>query len=162
MIASSAGRDAVGESDLAAADASEFLRAVTQSAESAYAPYSGFHVGALAIDTEGRVYPGANMENASYGLSICAEVGALSAATSQNALDKIKAVVVVGGRCDNQGRLIVKQAVLPCGRCRQLIAEAAELGGRDILVMTFDADKKIRSYRISELLPLSFGRESLD
>ena len=162
MVANDIGRLPLGEKDLTDAEIGELYRAVTKRAENAYAPYSGFYVGALAIDTDGRMYPGANMENASYGLSMCAEVGALLAATSEKALDRIKAVVVVGGRCDEQGKLVVKRPVLPCGRCRQLISEAAQLGKRDILVMTFDADKTIKTHRIAELLPLSFGPENLD
>ena len=123
----------------------------------AYAPYSHFHVGCV-VETEGDVsFEAANMENASYGLSICAEVGALAAANAGVGLDKVRRVVVAGGTIDNGGVLAGSAVATPCGRCRQLILEAAQVAGQDIEVVCASGDgATVRSYRISELLPDGF------
>ena len=123
----------------------------------AYAPYSRFHVGCV-VETEGGVsFEAANMENASLGLSICAEVGALAAANAGVGLSKIQRVVVAGGTIDDAGMLTGSAVATPCGRCRQLILEAAQVAGQDIEVVCASGDgATIRSYRISELLPDGF------
>ena len=127
----------------------------------AYAPYSKFGVGAAAETCDGTVYVGANMENASYGLTMCAEVGALQAASSDGALGKIRRIAIVGGplhqHSDHQPK-----ATAPCGRCRQLIAEAAKVGRHDIEVWFSDLDGSVVERRtISELLPDAFDSENL-
>ena len=97
--------------------------AAAQMTERAYAPYSRLHVGAAGVTSDGRVVTGCNVENASYGLTLCAECGLVSAlhATGDGTL---AAVSVVSG----DGQLL-----LPCGRCRQLLMEA---GGPSLLVDT--------------------------
>ena len=130
-----------------------------EAARGAYAPYSGYAVGVAVRSADGEVFTGANMENASYGLSVCAEVGALSAASRAGRRD-IETIAVVGYLFhpaeDRTG------VCTPCGRCRQLIAELADLGGRDIVVYCCNGDlSKIERRTLSELLPHRFGPADL-
>lgn len=129
--------------------------AAQQAAFSAYAPYSGFAVGAAVRTASGAVHAGANTENASYGLSLCAEVSALTAAS--RARDRaIVAVAVVGFLFHPAPDL--SAIVTPCGRCRQLIAEFADLSGRDVAVHCCSGDlARIETRTMSELLPMRFG-----
>ncbi|MFF8369005.1 cytidine deaminase [Streptomyces lydicus] len=122
----------------------ESLRAQARDAMSrAYAPYSGYPVGAAALVDDGRTVTGCNVENASYGLALCAECGLISAlfATGGGRLTAFTCV-------DGAGELLV-----PCGRCRQLLWEH---GGPDLLV---DTSAGIRP--LSELLPDAFGPDHL-
>src|ERR1043166_215406 len=111
----------------------ELLRAAQHAAGHAYAPYSGFAVGAAARTANGSIYTGANMENASYGLTVCAEIGALQAASTAGQLSNIVAIAIVGGPIEPAPRTN-GEFTPPCGRCRQLIHESALLGNRDIQV----------------------------
>src|ERR1700704_2505543 len=105
----------------------------------AYAPYSQFPVGAAALVDDGRVVVGCNVENASYGLGLCAECGLVSAlhASGGGTLVAVACVDADGG------------ALLPCGRCRQLLGEH---GGPALLVDTTDGPVPI-----GRLLPRAFG-----
>jgi cytidine deaminase len=108
---------------------------------------------------DGRLFAAANMENASYGLTICAEVGALQAASSAGALGQIRRIAIVGGPISG-GR---SAATAPCGRCRQLIAEAAMVSGHDIEVWFADLrGDNAQRWKISELLPEAFGPNNLN
>jgi cytidine deaminase len=125
----------------------------------AYAPYSGFAVGAAVRTRSGAVFTGANLENAAYGLGLCAEVGALTKANS--AADyHIEAIAVVGHKfTDPHG---ASQVVTPCGRCRQLIFEASQIAKTDVQVFSCSGDLEcIREAVISELLPEAFGPRNL-
>lgn len=109
----------------------------------AYAPYSGYPVGAAALVDDGRIVAGCNVENASYGVVLCAECGLVSD--------------LVGG---GGGRLIAfacvnahGEAIMPCGRCRQLLIEH---GGPDLLIDSADG-----VLTMGELLPRAFGRQDL-
>jgi cytidine deaminase len=115
-------------------------------AEHAYAPYSGLRVGAAGLAADGRIVTGCNVENASYGLTLCAECGLVSAlhASGAGALPAagagaLRAVAVVAGD---------GEPLLPCGRCRQLLLEA---GGGDLLVDTAEGPVELRV-----LLPAAF------
>jgi cytidine deaminase len=131
-------------------------------ARHAYAPYSGFAVGAVVETTDGAVFSGANMESASFGLSVCAEVGALQAASSAGQLGTIKTLVVVSGPIHPPAGY-QPQPAASCGRCRQLISEAAMLGGRDIDVWFADlSGHKLNHKKISQLLPNAFGPQNLE
>ncbi len=109
----------------------------------AYAPYSRFRVGAAALVSDGRTVTGCNVENASYGLSLCAECGLVSAlhATGGGRLVALACV-------DGDG-----EPLMPCGRCRQLLWE---FGAPDLLVDSADGPIPIRT-----LLPRAFDREDL-
>jgi cytidine deaminase len=121
------------------------LRAAAREvAQRAYAPYSRFPVGAAGLVDDGRVVTGCNVENASYGLTLCAECGLVSALHASGG-GRLVAVACVTGA----GRL-----VLPCGRCRQLLSEH---GGPECLV---DADPE--PVRVAGLLPDAFDATELD
>lgn len=115
--------------------------AATEAMRHAYAPYSQFPVGAAGLVDDGRVVAGCNVENASYGLTLCAECGLVCALHASGG-GRLVAVSCV----DSQGRLLEM-----CGRCRQLLMEH---GGPDCLV---DAEPAPR--RLSELLPHAFSLE---
>lgn len=112
--------------------------------EAAYAPYSKFPVGVAALVDDGRIISGCNVENASYGLTLCAECGLVSN------------LILSGG-----GRLVAficvdlnRNYLMPCGRCRQLLQEH---GGSNLAMMT---DQGIKP--LSELLPWAFGPEEME
>jgi len=113
--------------------------AAAAAAERAYAPYSGLRVGAAAQAASGDVVVGCNVENASYGLTLCAECGLVSALHAAGARGPLVAVAVVAGD---------GEPLLPCGRCRQLLLEA---GGGDLLVDTADGPVELKV-----LLPAAF------
>jgi cytidine deaminase len=117
--------------------------AATAVAARAHAPYSGLHVGAAGQDRDGTVVTGCNVENASYGLTLCAECGLVSAQHAAGAGPLVAVSVVAADGAP----------LLPCGRCRQLLLEA---GGPDLLV---DADGG--PLRLGELLPAAFTAEDL-
>ena len=112
--------------------------------------------------TDGSLITGANVENASYGLSLCAETVAIATASTAGRLREVVAVGVIGGAMDADGRATGTAPVSPCGRCRQVLNEAAQLGGRDLAVHCGGAEgDAIASYRLSELLPHAFGPADL-
>jgi cytidine deaminase len=112
----------------------------TAAAERAYAPYSGLRVGAAGLTADGQVVTGCNVENSSYGLTLCAECGLVSALHASGAgAGALQAVAVVAGD---------GQPLLPCGRCRQLLLEA---GGPDLLVDTAEGPVELKV-----LLPAAF------
>jgi len=108
--------------------------------ESAYAPYSDFKVGAALLGESGTIYLGCNVENASFGLTVCAERVALFKAVSEG--ERVfKAIAIYAG----------SKSVPPCGACLQVMAEFGDL---DILL--FDSKGSYVKWRISELLPQAF------
>ncbi|MEU5864755.1 MULTISPECIES: cytidine deaminase [unclassified Nonomuraea] len=120
------------------------LRAEAATAmRNAYAPYSKFPVGAAAVVDDGRIVTGCNVENASYGLGLCAECGLVSALQMSGG-GRLVAFTCV----DGHGELL-----MPCGRCRQLLYE---FGGEDLLVETVDGPK-----RMAQILPYAFGPDDL-
>ena len=118
------------------------ILAAKKAREKAYAPYSRFRVGAAALTSSGKIFTGCNVENASYGLAICAERVAVSKAISEGE-KKITAVAVFAGK---------GVRVSPCGACRQFICEF----GPDINVVTISPAGKITAEKISSLLPGAF------
>lgn len=125
----------------------------------AHAPYSRFAVGAAVRLTDGTVIPGSNFENASYGLSLCAETVAIAAANAQGRLRDIAQIAVVGGPMDAP---VGGDIISPCGRCRQIIKEAQDMAGRpiDILCAAPSGDAVSR-HTLDELLPHAFGPANL-
>lgn len=131
-------------------------------ARHAHAPYSRFAVGAAVLLTDGTIVTGANVENASYGLSLCAETVAIATVAAQGRLAEVVAVGVIGGAMDAAGHATGTDPVRPCGRCRQVINEAAQMGGRDVAVHCAGAQgEAVASYRLSQLLPDAFGPADL-
>jgi len=124
--------------------------------KNSYSPYSDYPVGAALTTPSGETFTGTNVENASYGLSVCAEVGAIQAAASAG-FTKIKAIAVVGG--------VAEQEIIPtpCGRCRQLIMEFSEHGPENVRVVLANHNMTaILVTSIAELLPMPFGPVNLD
>jgi cytidine deaminase len=118
--------------------------AATEAAARAYAPYSRLRVGAAGLTGDGRVVTGCNVENASYGLGLCAECGLVSALHATGSADKGVPVLVAVAVVAGDGEPLV-----PCGRCRQLLLEA---GGPELLVGTDTGPVTLK-----ELLPSAFG-----
>ncbi|MEO5586254.1 MAG: cytidine deaminase [Novosphingobium sp.] len=127
------------------------IAAAREAAEHAYAPYSHFPVGAALAFADGTVVTGANVENASYGLSLCAETIAAGKALNDGVRGGLIAVAVTGGGA---------APVTPCGRCRQVLSELAKLGGTDPLVWCA-SDGDALELRLSDLLPHAFGPNNL-
>lgn len=139
----------------------ELLEAARQAALTAYAPYSGFHVGAAFRFDDGTIVTGSNFENASYGLAICAETSAAIVANLQGRRTGLVEVAIMGGPLDADGQLAPTAApVTPCGRCRQVMNELAQLGGTDPIVYSGHAGGYIE-HRLSVLLPAAFGPANL-
>lgn len=131
----------------------DLIAAARDAATRAYAPYSRFRVGAAIRLTNGRVVTGANVENASYGLSLCAETVAIAKVANEGWLSDCVEIAIVGSGCD---------PVRPCGRCRQVLNEAAALGGRDLTVFCASIDGEVvQTYLLSTLLPHAFGPTDL-
>jgi cytidine deaminase len=136
----------------------ELVRAAIAAADFAYAPYSNFHVGAAALLRSGEVITAANFENASYGMTLCAETVAIAKASSEGKLGEIVAIAIAGGPA---GKVAASaDPVTPCGRCRQIIREAADLSGTDIAIHCAH-DGGHDSFTITQLLPHGFGPASL-
>lgn len=127
----------------------------------AHAPYSGFGVGAAVLLSNGTIVTGCNFENASYGLTLCAETVALATVNAQGKLREVREIAVIGGALKN-GVISGSDPVRPCGRCRQIIHEAATLSGTDLVIHCASADgSRVEAHRISDLLPFAFGPADL-
>lgn len=134
----------------------ELIEAARAAARHAYAPYSSFAVGAALRFADGSIVTGSNVENASYGLSLCAETVAVARALNEGRRGGLVAVAVIGPEDKGGG-----EPIAPCGRCRQVLSELAALGGTDPEVLCA-GPREIRTARLSELLPAAFGPASLD
>ena len=132
-------------------DRDELVVAAKNALENAYAPYSKFRVGAALRFADGTVVTGSNVENASYGLTLCAETVAAAKAMDEGHRGGLEAVAVIGSGSD---------PVTPCGRCRQILFELADLGATDPVVWCA-SDEDVVAMRLSDLLPHPFGPRSL-
>lgn len=123
----------------------QLIEVATQAMDSAYAPYSQFRVGAAVLTATGKIFSGCNIENASYGLSMCAERNAIANAIIGNESDtmKLKAIAVANSQ---------SVSCSPCGACRQVIWEF----GQDARVI-FMGSQGWRRLTIKELLPEGFS-----
>lgn len=128
-------------------DLHEVMDAARAASERAYAPYSNFHVGAAILTEGGNVYAGCNVENASYGLAICAERNAVSAMAFAETDDRKISLVAVFSPAASP--------CFPCGACRQVLRE---FGCGAVVVEGTDG---LRRYPFEEILPNSFGPEDL-
>jgi cytidine deaminase len=123
------------------------LAVAREARDRAYAPYSEFRVGAALLSDDGRVFPGANVENASYGLSMCAERTAAFRAASEG-VREIAAVIVTASN---------EEPSWPCGACRQVLNEF----GPGALVVSEGLDGRREERRLDQLLPDAFGPNDL-
>ena len=137
-----------GDTDagLDAAGRDRLLDEARQAAENAYAPYSNFRVGAAVLGGSGAVYRGANIENASLGLTLCAERAALAAAYSAGE----RAIAAIAVACVDAPEGAPLERRMPCGACRQWMRELAP--GAEVLVLGAG-----RGFGVAELLPLGFS-----
>lgn len=119
----------------------------------AYAPYSGFAVGAALECADGTVYTGCNIENAAYSVGICAERTALCKAVSDGKRDFVR-IAVCGGRQEEEAT----EFCAPCGMCRQALAEFC---GNDFEVLLPAKGKEIKRFRFEQMLPEAFGPGNL-
>jgi cytidine deaminase len=124
------------------------FRAATEARGRAYAPYSGFRVGASVLADDGRIFAAPNVENASYGMSLCAERGAVHKAVSEGA-GRLEAVAVVAS---GEGH------TWPCGGCRQVLFE---FGRGDLAVISESPEGEREEHPLADLLPNAFGPEDL-
>lgn len=122
----------------------ELVEAARAARERAYAPYSGFKVGAALLGQSGRIYGGCNVENVSYGLSSCAERNALFRAVAE------------GERWFSAVAVVTETATptAPCGACRQVLLEFAAGGDMEVVLATTSGEQRVTS--LSVLLPESF------
>ena len=125
----------------------ELLEKAKKMTEFAYAPYSKFMVGASILYESGNVYGGCNVENSSYGLSLCAERNAISNAISHGETTNPIAIAIVSPS---------KKLCQPCGACRQWLCEFQKRD-KDIDVILEDKDGKPKVFKSSELLPMGFN-----
>lgn len=131
----------------------QLLLAAEEAMKTSYSPYSDFPVGAALLTRKGEIIAASNVENASYGCGTCAET---SAVVRANAIGErmFEAVAVIGGK---KGEVI-----FPCGKCRQVLYETSQVGGKDLEVILSDAKKnKIILTTVNELLPSAFGPKEL-
>jgi cytidine deaminase len=139
-------------------DMTALVQAAIAAAGNAYAPYSNFHVGAALLLDDGSVVTAANFENASYGMTLCAETVAIAKANSDGQLKHIVAIAVAGGPAGAVADGV--DAITPCGRCRQIIKEVADLTDRDIPIYCAKSGG-YDTHLLSDLLPHGFGPASL-
>lgn len=128
----------------------ELLNEAFEAMESAYAPYSNYHVGACVLCKDGRTFRGVNVENASYGATNCAERTAIFATYAYGyRKDDIEALAIVSDG---------KRIAAPCGICRQVLSE---LLNQDTPIVLSNGEETIET-NIQELLPMQFSSEDLD
>lgn len=130
------------------------VREAIQAREKAYAPYSGYTVGAALISKDGAIYHGCNIENASFGATNCAERTALFKAVSEGERE-FKAIAISGSL---KGKAATEYAY-PCGICRQALSEFAT---KDLVVLVAKSEEDFKEYRLEQLLPYAFGGESIN
>jgi len=124
---------------------SQILNLAKEACANSYSPYSNFPVGACVLLENGATYKGCNVENASYGLSLCAERNAIASMVADGAKEKIVAIAVYSDK---------QKDCLPCGACRQWIFEFKN--GQDIKIVTEDENSELKIRSIDELLPHGF------
>ena len=130
----------------------ELIQAAMEARERAYAPYSGYLVGAALLTDDGEIYQGCNIENASYGATNCAERTAFFKAVSQGKRN-FQAIAIVSGRELQRGEIFPDMAY-PCGICRQVMREFC---GPDFRILVGRSTEDFEEYTLEELLPESYG-----
>lgn len=133
----------------------DLIGAARDAARHSWSPYSNFAVGAALLFEDGAVITGTNIENASYGLALCAETVAVAKAMGEGRRGGLAAVAVTG-----PSTAPGDAPITPCGRCRQVLWELAALDGADPRVLCVGPDA-VRQVTLSELLPMAFGPASL-
>ncbi len=128
----------------------ELIKLATENMKKAYAPYSHFTVGAALLTKGGKVYSGANVENASYGATVCAERVALFSAIIDGER-QFSVLALSGGK-----NLVSNKNTLPCGVCLQALSEFC---GKDFKILIADGSEDYKTFTLGELLPKAFCLE---
>ena len=129
----------------------ELILKAVKAMDNAYAPYSGFKVGAALLSEEGRVFSGCNIENAAYPAGLCAERAAIAGAVSAGVRNFVK-IAIVGGK---NGEII--DYCPPCGICCQVLSEFC---GENFEILLYNGET-LKGYSLKELLPHNFGSDEL-
>ncbi|MFN8209970.1 MAG: cytidine deaminase [Bacteroidales bacterium] len=135
----------------------ELLSAARSASENAYAPYSGFFVGAAVRLENGQVITGSNIENAAFPSGICAERNALSSSAAQYPTVSPVAIAIAARTRNGQ----TKGPVSPCGNCRQVMAEEEFRFGRNIRIILGGSSRIRVIEKCSDILPLQFNRDDM-
>jgi len=125
----------------------KLIKEAEKARKRAYTPYSKFKVGAAVLSTGGKIFTGCNIENASFGMSVCAERVAIFKAISEGST-KFEAIAVIGD---------TDKPCSPCGACRQVISEF----GEEIFLIMVNLKGDVKIKKIGELLPEAFGKKDL-
>lgn len=125
----------------------KLIKEAEKARKRAYTPYSKFNVGAAILSSDGKIFTGCNIENASFGLTVCAERVAILKAISEGS-SKFEAIAIVGD---------TNRPCSPCGACRQVISEF----GKDIKIIMSNLKGDIKIKKIDELLPEAFNKNDL-
>lgn len=134
----------------------ELTEAALDARGKAYVPYSNYAVGAALLCADGSIVKGANIENASYGATVCAERCAVFSAVASGRKDFV-AIAVVGGKVTENE---LTDYAYPCGICRQVLREFTDPSEFTVIVARSVSDHKV--YKLEELLPESFGPDHLN
>ncbi len=134
----------------------ELTEAALDARGMAYVPYSNYAVGAALLCADGSIVKGANIENASYGATVCAERCAVFSAVASGRKDFV-AIAVVGGKVTENE---LTDYAYPCGICRQVLREFTDPSDFTVIVARSVSDHKV--YKLEELLPESFGPDHLN
>ena len=126
--------------------------------EKSYCPYSKYHVGAGLLTLSGKIYGGMNIENSSYGATICAERTAVFKAVSEGE-KQFSGIVICGGLEGVEPKGSEVDYAFPCGLCRQVLREFSN--PKELKIYVFSTKEKYNVYTLDELLPHSFGPEHL-
>ncbi len=130
----------------------ELFLSAKDAMKNSYAPYSDYNVGAALLCSNGNIYKGCNIENASFSLTNCAERTALFSAIASGE-KSFKAICVVGGKCG-----IISDFAMPCGACRQALTEFCDA---EFKIYIGIDENNIKEYTLKELLPCSFNKSKL-
>ena len=130
----------------------ELLECAVDARKMAYAPYSGFRVGAALVGKSGKIYKGCNVENAAYSPTNCAERTAIFKAVSEGERE-FTAIAIVGGMEET-----IADFCAPCGVCRQVLAEFCDPDFRVVLGMP----EKPQVFAFKDILPYGFGKNDLE
>ncbi len=125
----------------------KLIKEAEKARKRAYTPYSKFQVGAAVLSVDGKIFTGCNIENASFGLAVCAERVAIFKAISEGST-KFEAIAVIGD---------TDKPCSPCGACRQVISEF----GKDIFLIMANLKGDVKVKKINELLPEAFSKKDL-
>lgn len=133
---------------------SELASLALNERNNAYAPYSGFSVGAALLCSDGSVYTGCNIENASFSVTVCAERVAFFKAIADGKRD-FMAIAIAGGKKGMQ----IDELCAPCGVCRQVMAEFCDPNAFDVILVKTETD--YQTHKLKDIFPLGFTAENL-